>query len=578
LNKKIKTILLVFGPLVILGAIIFYLTISYQSIDNHVESINIVLSKPLQSEPPIGYILDSTEAQMNFKTVFPSREINDSILFIDLKKATQLRQFRLYFSPHADTIKIRSIVFQFTNKDRANVNLVKLKGDGVRIVKECKDNLCLIIEKNDGYAYIETSRFYYPSDYPLIGLSALISLLILYGSLIVLIKVTLPSFGPLSLLTISLIVFMFSIFLPQRFYNIALALTIVLHIRNFKLQHFLANRVNFFLFGLYILIVLSFLTISADYNFKAIEKYTLFLVLPIFASCIGNNRVLFFFCVSALVIGAVLLAGASIDMAIFRNLDAISFENFTRTIHPVYYSYLLSFSIFYIQFTSTQRYKLLLQVILLFLLILSGSKLIIFATLILLAFSVKNKIYLIIASIIILCLLFFGPVRDRFASIMNVSDLSIVSEDHIQNPNDPRLNGLTLRLILWQESLATDNIKELLIGRGVSSNASKSLMNKIKNRGLTNHAEYNAHNQYLTTFFETGLIGLILLISMLMYCLYRGIMDKNRVLIVFTILMSFAMMSESILQRVMGITFFCIIMLLLTTHKSNEPTVNQAQN
>ncbi|MEQ1585081.1 MAG: O-antigen ligase family protein, partial [Cyclobacteriaceae bacterium] len=154
--------------------------------------------------------------------------------------------------------------------------------------------------------------------------------------------------------------------------------------------------------------------------------------------------------------------------------------------------------------------------------------------------------------------------------VLDFGDLSVIQEQTIKDPHDSRLNGFTLRIILWQESLNISNAKELIFGRGVSLSGNKSLERSLERRGLTDHLWYNAHNQYITTMYEMGLIGFILLMALLVYTIRLAVSTKDRVLLAFTLLMSIAMLSESILKRASGIAFFCMVILLLSNTRMSE--------
>jgi hypothetical protein len=302
--------------------------------------------------------------------------------------------------------------------------------------------------------------------------------------------------------------------------------------------------------------------ISPDFDFKVIEKYSMLFILPIYASCIRSSKLVILFVATAIIIGVGLLLGALIDISILRNLEIVSFENFTRTIHPIYYSYLVAFSILYIQLNVFVRHKYVIQFILILLLVLSGSKLVIFILLLWFVFTLSKGLRLVVVPVVILTVILFTPLKDRFGSIIKIKDLEVITEEYIQNPTDLRLNGFTLRIILWQENLKS--LKNIFFGNGVSLSGSKPLVENLKKRGLTNHLEYNAHNQYISMIYKTGIIGLIILISVLTYTIKWAIQYKNFTLVIFTLLMSFAMLSESIFERVIGITFFCMVILLLS--------------
>ncbi len=575
-KRHINTFILIVLIIGVIGGTLFYLNTSYEKLENRIESIRIVLGKPLHSSPPVVYILDSTVADMNFEKPFISQKINDSILFIDLQKGIKLRQFRLYFSPTDEVVSIKKILLTPGNGNSLGIN--KLTGEEIKIVLKSENQLSFTVLSDSGTSYVESLNFYYPSDYLPIILSIGISLFFLSLFLLTLVKMNLLSFrGSFSLSELGVMFFLIGMFLPQRFFNITLILSILLVIKNFKFQTFLENKANLIFLLLYFLIVLDFFILSPDYNFKSIESYVLFLVLPIYASCIRSTQILSFFCVVALLIGSVLIVGALVDISIFRNFSVISFHNFTRSIHPVYYSYLLMFSILYIELNGNTKYRYLIESILVFLLILSGSKLLLFLAILWFVFYVKNRIKYVIAPLIILALFLFAPVRERFESIVKFSDLSIISEQHIQNPNDPRLNGITLRIILWQESLNMNKPLDFVFGLGVGQSARNTLKLSLEKRGLSSHLNYNAHNQFVTSVFKTGVIGCALLLAILFYGLTLGLRTNDALLIFSVLLMFFGMLSESILERVNGIAFFATMILFSINARLRKEKIKPKQ-
>lgn len=509
---------------------------------------------------------------MTYKVPIRAKILDDSSLHFDLITQTKLRQFRIYFNPSLDVIAIKAIRLHLSND--VDLDLSTLTSNQLDILNHGKNELSFRVLAQNGYTFIESPKFYYPTDYPFIILStcfiALASyLLLVFGEKVGIIN-DLKSF---SVQEFSVIFFVISIFLPQRYFNIALIVSSLLCVKNFKIKDFIANWTNLYFVTFYGIILINFFLVSSDSDFKGIEKYTLLLVLPIYISCIRTLRPGILFCLSSIMIGGVLLFAAFMDLAIFRDLEIISFKNFTRSIHPVYYSYLISFSIFYVQLIISSRYKYIMQTVLVLLLIMCGSKLVILTTLLLFSFFVvRRSIGFIVIALAGLGLFLFTPAKNRISSILNLDALSVVSEKYIENPHDPRLNGLTLRLILWQESMNITRIDQLILGSGVGLQSDKLFEEKLNRRGLIDHLWYNSHNQYLTTFFKMGLIGIISLILLLLSVTQRAIKNSDKALLLFTILMSIAMLSESMLERASGIALFCSIMLFMINAKVMERT------
>ena len=566
-NYKIKILIFLSIAIVATAAVVFYLRINYQKLDRGIDSIKIVLNEPIKLDAPIFYLTDSAEVAPNFQKVIVSNPIGDSILIISLERKIKLRQFRLYFIRPVENVQFKEILLR-SGRNEFKLDLEKLSSEEIQTVNGVGGNLKFNVLSANGFAHFKSPRFYYSTDRNHILIATILIIFLLYFLFLLVIETKLVlNPNSISISELGVAAFILSILLPQRYFNIAFIVSFILVLKNFNLKFFFTNKVNLIFLSFYLLILIDFFVISPDYNFKSIEKYTLFLVLPIYASCIRSRILLVAFFMSALVIGSGLLAGALIDISIFKNPEIISFDNFTRSIHPVYYSYLLVFSILYVEFTLFSKCKYLVQLLLILLLILSGSKLIVFLTILWFAFFVKRSVGVIVVLITILVFTFFTPITKRFVSIINPTDLTIISEDHIQDPDDPRLNGITIRIILWQESLRINAVSDFLFGKGVSESGTKAFKSNLEQRGLVNHLAYNAHNQYMSTLFKTGLVGLILLLTMLIYCIKFGLRHSNVMFVFFMLMMSLSMLSESVFERASGIAFFSMVILLVTNSK-----------
>ncbi len=549
----------------VVGGELIYLHSNYFYVNQYVKTINVEFIGSTPSESPVGYILDSTEVLMNFKIPLPVKKVNDSTIELKLSGETRVRQFRLYFNPTLDTLRIKSFTF---NSGKVNLNLVDLRNEEINIITNNDTELSFNVLKKHGYTYVESPRFIYDKDFQFIVLAAILISVLINMIIHFLFNRNLQyQIKRVTLTDFSIFLVIVSVFISQKAFNISLIFSFILIIKNFDMRRLLNNKLNVFLIGFFLVVILNFFFINPDYNFRIVEKYAIFFILPIYVSCILDQKRIAYFCFAAFLIGTVLFSGAVTDVFIYRNFQITSFENFTRGIHPVYYSYLLSFCIIYIQLNRNWPHKGIYQLALLLLLLLSGSKLVMIITLIGYIILSRKLNSLIIVPLVLILLFSFKPVRDRFIEVLNTNDLTVITEKHINDPQDPRLNGLTLRVILWQESLSVDGVKDFLFGNGISSNGLKVYETRLRKRGLTNHDWYNAHNQYFTTFFKLGVIGLIVLLSLLGYSIWLGIVSRNSILIMFTLLISFAMCSESIFERSFGISFFCLIALLLTNRE-----------
>lgn len=74
---------------------------------------------------------------------------------------------------------------------------------------------------------------------------------------------------------------------------------------------------------------------------------------------------------------------------------------------------------------------------------------------------------------------------------------------------------------------------------------------------------YTPHNQYLETLICTGVVGLAFLLSMLILPMIYAVRSKNPLLIWFLLVIAVSSLTESVLERQMGIQFFCLFLGLL---------------
>jgi O-antigen ligase len=219
-----------------------------------------------------------------------------------------------------------------------------------------------------------------------------------------------------------------------------------------------------------------------------------------------------------------------------------------------------------------------------------GSKLIISLTVLFYAFQfVKKRAYLgyIFIGVIIVSILLFSPTKKRFQEVFDLKSLSVLKENPVPSIRDSRLNGLTLRLIIWQESLnSLKNSRDFFFGKGVDKAADKVLEDRLSQRGLAvGHTKYDPHNQFIATYYKMGFIGFMVLVGICIYYFYLAIRKRSSLLLYSIVLFSAAMFTESVLQRVVGIYFFICILLLLsepltnpTQHVENSDTRNEGNS
>lgn len=569
--KNLNKTLLLVGGLFFIAISLIYTFSRYDWRTDKVETISIYLSKSSKGLMPTIYLNGKNDIGFNFSKPYKSIVDNDSSLIFKFEKRLEIRKFRLYFEKEVENLPISKIVI---NKygEYSIVNCPNLKlGGGLEVLINKQGNIDVSDNSNKGY--LESAKNYlYPNDrisflYVIIG--TLICLLILVAFFRNFQFIDNTRFSGIK--ELSIIVFICSIFLPHPIFNITLIFSILMVIKDFKLSVFISNKINFLFIGLFVVLLFNdlFITESGIHNLKATERNILFLLLPIYVSCIKDKEFKFlnYFPISAIIIGVGFFLTSMVNAIIFKNINYFSFEEFAKYIHPVYFSYLLSFSIFYILLNSKleNKVKNILQAILFFFLILAGSKMIITLTLIIYAvLFVRSKKSIFIALFGVICLALFPPIQNRFKEIVNLNDIGIVKEKVIKDVNDPRVNGLTLRLLIWQETIKTVNtFPKFLVGIGLDDAADEALKVNLVNRGLEKYKRYSTHNQFLNTYMRTGVLGLFILILLVGNTFYTAIRKKNKMLLIMIVMFTFAMLTESVFQRVLGIYFFTTVLLFL---------------
>lgn len=566
--NRVKRIILLCLPVVTIATIVWFVSYAYHFLPERVQTLKIVFDRPVQAQDFVVYISDSAEAAPNLSRPFFAQTGSDSVLLVKIGERVKLRQARLYFQRQIDDGVIRKISL-IGKSTESSLKLSQITSDLIQLQKSGENPIAFHVTTGSGYAYIETPPFYYPFDYWLLAIAMLVAVGLAYVFYFV-IRQLLEEVTSISWMEWSVIAFILSIMLPQVFFNVTLAVSTLFVIRNFSFDRLLSNRLNLLYAALFVVYLLSFLYFSSISSFSYFEKYLGLLALPVYASCIKNKRILIFFCVSALLIGGAVLTGALVNVAVFRNVEVVQSDKLSAIIHPVYYSYLVAFSILYLELGTNLRHKHLISIILFVLLILSGSKLVIFSMVVLSLFFLRPSVKVILVPLLLMSMFLYSPIRKEFGLVFNSRDLSVLSEPHLSNPTDERLNGFTLRIMLWQENLRVEKLSRLIFGNGIGPEGKAVLEANLRERGLTNHVWYNAHNQYLTTFFHTGLVGLMILISIVMYLIWMGYRSGNRVLLFFSVVTALAFMSESVFERVSGIALFSLILLLMTNGESQE--------
>jgi hypothetical protein len=84
------------------------------------------------------------------------------------------------------------------------------------------------------------------------------------------------------------------------------------------------------------------------------------------------------------------------------------------------------------------------------------------------------------------------------------------------------------------------------------------------------YGEYNFHNQYLQTFSDIGVLGILLIMSMLFINFRNALQSKNFMHLAFAITTIVLFLSESFFYRQRGIAFFILLYCLFNSASNEE--------
>lgn len=570
MNKKKEIILLSSFFILMMSIVFFYFNSTYTFCKSNISTIELFMDKSYGLTSPVVFINKNDQVGFDFTHANKGERINELALKFDFNDTPDFRKFRLYFEYDIDSLTIDSLVITKVNGERNYIDLnIFKKGGELNIRSDNYPEYKLVINEKNGY--LESPKMYlYRSDSNKLIL-AFNSIFLFLFVIIFGIKKSklLYEYKIVSIKNLSVVLVVCSIFLPHPIFNIALIISAIFLLKDFNIASFKENKLNGIMVGYFFILFINNLVFSEDFlDLRPTETYLPLLVLPIYFSLFNENKIVGYIPLSAFFIGFGLFVTSILDASIFNNIGYFSFEEFSKYTHAVHFSYLISFSIFQLFFYGKLRgfYNYLLQAILFVFLILAGSKMIIvFTTIVYAIIYINSKKKLLIVATPFILIALFPPVQERFEEIINLEDLSVVNEEFINNPNDERVNGLTLRLLLWQESINSINsFSEIIFGLGVGDSSSEKLLENINKRGLEKYNRYSTHNQFINIYMKAGLVGLTMLILILLFSFKKAILYNNKLLLITTLLFTFAMITESVLQRAIGISFFITVILLLT--------------
>jgi len=247
--------------------------------------------------------------------------------------------------------------------------------------------------------------------------------------------------------------------------------------------------------------------------------------------------------------------------------DVFFYAHFSVIMHTSYFAMYLVFAIILLLFNdyviriSTLRALILMFFILLIVLTSSKSGLFSLGIVLMSKFIYDifiHKSYLRV--FVLFTILFFSAITIYFLLPKSFERLSEMKQN-ISNSRS-EINTTTSRIAIWKHASKIIS-KHYLIGVG-TGDVKDALKSEYDKQTVSEFGEkkLNAHNQYLQTFIALGLPGLLILLSLLSVIVYFTYRHKMLDGTLFTTIISFNMLFESMLETQAGVVFIAFFLML----------------
>lgn len=388
----------------------------------------------------------------------------------------------------------------------------------------------------------------------------------------------------------TLLLFVCSFFLFPKLQTVLIAIsffTVLIDRDFFSFFSFLKlNKLNILMLVFFGVILLSFsYSNNIPEGLKAVETKFSLLVFPIFLPFIFNphsrlkKQIISVFIFSGLIYILLSYFTATLSYLNTGNTSEFFYEelgaklwmsnNFT---HPTYFSffYNILFAILGLKLIhnamslwSKTFYVFSMSLVMIFILMLNskfGILALVINGVVLLVFYMLNSKKIIIPLtlmtgfmiLVVVSVATITPLKNRF-----IETYSKLSGQHDgESSTDTRTK-------VWETTI--ELIKENpFIGVG-AGDLRDELSKKYEEKGYQNLKEHNydSHQQFLQTYAELGIAGIATLFSLFLVLFIKSVKDKNELLFMFTLLLFFFGVVESMLERQAGIVVFAFFATLL---------------
>lgn len=124
------------------------------------------------------------------------------------------------------------------------------------------------------------------------------------------------------------------------------------------------------------------------------------------------------------------------------------------------------------------------------------------------------------------------------------------------------LNSVETRLVVWNLGLEAI-MEQPMFGHGNADTKALIAEKAVRDgHDVIKQKSIGAHNQYLDAWITKGIFGAILMLALVCYPLYLAFKEENLLVGSITVILGLSMLTESVLEREMGVLMFSIFIPL----------------
>lgn len=389
-----------------------------------------------------------------------------------------------------------------------------------------------------------------------------------------------------------------ALLLPPNFSSISIIIYIAYVLFTSKLQSLVRTLKNniwtiLFLSSFYIINLLSYF--YSDNKEVALFDFQIklsLIVFPILFFSIDRidknslNKILIRFALASLIFTVILIINGFLNQGRLLFNQELSMQ---LNIHASYLSLYLSLGFFTIFNLCIEKlfksWHLILLIIYIIVLGILSSRSIFISTIVIsiiwltVSKDISKKLKVAFLSFVVICsvsLLLLEPIKSRFKEAVDFSNKVELDA----NPNEYKtlnksFGGKAIRVAVWECSV--DIIKkDWLLGVG-AGDAQDELQSAYKNHAFEfawRYNSFNAHNLFLQSIISSGILGILSVISILVYLLTFSTKTKHKVFISFVIIFILLSFVESTFNVHKGVVFFSFFSGLFLNHFLKEGDIN----